>query len=95
MSYTFFNETSWGSLCRANAEWIVESFPEYGEDFANFGVVRFSDATATAANGSTLLAGSGRSVDMVAANITNGTNGESYVVARASASDSRVEIVYI
>lgn len=45
-----------GSLCRTNAEWIVEDFEEDDSlvAFADFGTVTFTSATAETESGSTL-----------------------------------------
>lgn len=48
VTHSFSNEGSEGDLCETNAEWIVEDF-ESGSSlvsFADFGTVKFTDASA-------------------------------------------------
>ncbi|PBP15753.1 hypothetical protein BUE80_DR013547 [Diplocarpon rosae] len=48
VSHSFRNEGSVGSLCKYDAEWIVEDFSSDGSlvEFANFGTVEFTEARA-------------------------------------------------
>lgn len=59
VSYTFSNEASEGSLCEYNAEWIIEDFEEGSSlvQFADFGTVTFTGASATDGSGTVGVSG--------------------------------------
>jgi len=59
VTHSFSNEASEGSLCEYNAEWIVEDFEEGSSlvDFADFGTVTFTSASATKSGSSVGVTG--------------------------------------
>ncbi|KAJ3346016.1 hypothetical protein HDU83_003512 [Entophlyctis luteolus] len=87
VSHTFSNEGSLGSLCETNAEWIVEDFEENGGlvEFADFGKVTFSSASATTSSGSVGPSG---------ATIIDIKQGSS-VLTSVSAGSSSVTVTYV
>lgn len=62
VKHSFSNEGSVGSLCETNAEWIVEDFEEGSSmvQFANFGTVTFTGASAK--SGSSTVGVSGATI---------------------------------
>lgn len=59
VSHSFSNEASEGSLCETNAEWIIEDFEEGSSQvqFADFGTVTFTGASATSGGSSVGVSG--------------------------------------
>ena len=59
VSHSFKNEGSLGSLCETNAEWIIEDFEEGSGmvQFADFGTVTFTGASAKTGSGSVGVSG--------------------------------------
>ncbi|KOS23211.1 Aspergillopepsin-2 [Escovopsis weberi] len=60
VSHSFSGRAVQGSLCQTDAEWIVEDFESGGSlvQFANFGSVTFTGASATGSSGTVTPAGS-------------------------------------
>ena len=59
VSHSFSNEGSEGDLCETNAEWIIEDFEEGSSmvEFADFGTVTFTGASAISGGSSVGLSG--------------------------------------
>lgn len=59
VSHTFTSTSTQSSLCETNAEWIVEDFESGGQlvPFADFGSVKFTNASAKGSSGTVTPAG--------------------------------------
>lgn len=59
VSHSFSGEGSEGSLCETNAEWIIEDFEEGSSmvQFADFGTVTFTGASASTGSGTVGVSG--------------------------------------
>jgi len=86
VTHTFSGQTS-GSLCETNAEWIVEDFEENGGQvqFADFGTVTFTGASATK---------SGSSVGVSGATIIDMEQGSQVLVTCNTSGSSGVTCTY-